>query len=155
MNAVLGLNRTQAASLMSKRTGLPVGESKLRYWESLGLVSPAPAKRPGRWHPATYSLRDLVTAEILATLRLDGASLPRLRRGLRALGNIMPEIDDAPGAWRLAVTRAGDVQRIENEQQVLELTNKPGQLALALLLDAGAIASEAREMIEQQKAAVA
>jgi hypothetical protein len=144
-----GLNRVQAAAFLTRRTGQSFCEGRLRAWEARGLLSPLPARCRGPHHPAVYRLPDLLAAEIIATLRLQGASLQRLRRGLRELSRLMPGIMERPGEWNLAATAAGDVVRIQSDREWLELTRKPGQLAVRI--DAGALARELRALVKDEK----
>lgn len=142
----LGLNRLEAAAWVTKRTRFRVEHSTLRDWERGGLLR---NQRPGRRMPCIYGVTDLIRAEILATLRRDGASLQRIKRALRALAHLIPEVIDRPGSWHLAVTPLGDVVRIEDGATVLELTSRtPGQY---LFFDAAEIARRARAVLDRKE----
>lgn len=144
----IGLNRLEAAAWVARRTGFPVLHTTLRNWERAGLLR---NQQPGRRLPCAYGVADLIRAEILATLRRDGAPLQRIKRALRALRALIPDVIERPGAWRLAVTPAGDVVRIEDATTVLELTTRtPGQY---LFLDAAEIARAAGAAVARVAAA--
>jgi len=66
-----GVSRTDAAAFVSDKTGRRVGQSVLRYWETIGLLDP---RGCGRRVPARYEARDLVAAYLVAELRAAGAS---------------------------------------------------------------------------------
>ena len=134
----LGLNRLEAAAWVTRRTRFAVLHTTLRDWERGGLLR---NQKPGRRLPCAYGVPDLIAAEVIATLRRDGAPLQRIKRARHELSRLIPDILDRPGVWRLAVTPKGDVVRLEDGATVLELTGKtPGQY---LFLDAGEIAREA------------
>ncbi len=120
----------------------------LRWWEQHHLVRPL--LTPGR-APTVYRTTDLVAAQALAVLRRDGAPLQRIRRALRALEGGVPEIIEQPGEWRLAVLTSGDVCRLEDAGRLLELTRRPGQLAV--FLNAGELVAAAHTAVEQKRAA--
>jgi len=143
---MLGLDRTRAAEWATRATGYAVSEATLRHWERRALLRP---QQPGHRVPCLYRLDDLVRLSALAILRRDGASLQRITRAMRSLRHFLPEIEPHPGAWRLAVVASGDVVRIENDRQALELTRQPGQIAF---LDAGALKAEAQAAIEEHAA---
>ena len=143
-----GLNRREAAAWVTRRTGARVDHTTLRNWERGGLLR---NQRPGRRSPCAYNVADLIRAEILATLRRDGAPLQRIKRALRELRTLILDVIDRPGAWRIAVTPAGDVVRIEDRTTVLELTTRtPGQY---LFLDVAEIARAAGVAVRRTAAA--
>jgi DNA-binding transcriptional MerR regulator len=144
-----GIARLEAARFLTRRIGYKVIERTLRYWEQHGLL--APKYGGGRGIRTIYRLSDIVAASVVVTLRRDGASLQRVRRAMVHLRRLIPSIIDAPHAWRLAVTGAGEVVRIENNGTLLELTNQPGQVALSII-NVGALAEDARKLIEEQEA---
>lgn len=121
-----------------------MSSATLRYWEAIGLLR---RQRPGHRVPSCYGIHDLVRLRILAELRRDGAPLQRVRKALRELQRLLPGVLDKPGAWQLAVTSKGQVVRIENDQQLLDLTRRPGQLVWALF-EIGSYISDARAAIE-------
>ena len=147
MAGKIGLNRTEAARWVSRVTGTkPVLDSAyLAYWESRGLLR---KQSPGRRRPASYGVNDLLRVRLIVELRREGAPLQRIGRAVRALAKLAPEVLDYPARWRLAVDARGDVHRITDGNQLLALTNKPGQSGWLFLLDG-------REYLEGAKRAIA
>lgn len=144
-----GLSRTDAAAFVTRRTGHRVTHTVLAYWETQGLL-PRVGRGRGRWTPAHYTVRELVAAEVVATLRRDGAPLQRVKKARGALLRLMPDLENRPGEWRLAVTAAGDVVRVEGLEQLMELsTRSPGQM---LLVNAGELVAAAQEEIVRRGA---
>ena len=77
--------------------------------------------------------------------------MQRIKRALRELRTLILDVIDRPGAWRIAVTPAGDVVRIEDRTTVLELTTRtPGQY---LFLDVAEIARAAGVAVRRTAAA--
>src|SRR5262245_13728183 len=136
-----GLSRTEAARWVTRRTHYSVAHASLRNWERGGLLR---EQRPGRRVPCSYRVPELIRAEVIAVLRRDGASLKRVRRALRALARLIPNILERRGDWRLAVDGAGELVRLESAQTLLALIETLGQPAVTLtVFDADAIARDA------------
>src|SRR5437870_89163 len=110
-NGESGLSRTEAAAWVTRRTRYRVAMTTLRNWERSGLLR---NQLPGKRVPCAYGIGELIAAEILAMLRRDGASLQRVRRALRELARLIPDILRRPGSWRLAVDGSGQVVRVED-----------------------------------------
>lgn len=144
----IGLSRRAVAEFISERTGYRVPHTVLHFWEETGLL-PSRGRGAGRWTPALYDVRDIVRACIVAELRRSGASLQRIRIAVRWLGRNLPELEERPGSWRLAVTSSGDVVRIESDAHLLELTRTPGQITL---FNAAELLAAARAAIEEHRA---
>lgn len=145
--ALTGLSRVHAAAFVSDRIGRRVPFPTLQHWERTGLLR---RQAPGRRRPSCYTIADLVRLEAIATLRRDGVSLQRVRRGVRELVKLIPNILDRPGDWRLAVTGSGEVVRLENPDTVLQLTRQPGQLAI---LDGADLVRAALEAVQSRNGA--
>lgn len=97
--------------------------------------------------PAAYRVDDLVRLRLIAELRREGAPLQRIRRAVRSLLALFPELRDRPGSWRLAVLASGDVVRIEGD--LFDLTRQPGQSGWLFLLDARAYLSDAERAVAE------
>lgn len=153
-----GLNRTETAEFLSRRLGRTFYERVLRYWESLELVHPVKVNPGGRGRhcPVVYRLPELIGAEVLATLRLvDGVPLQRVRKALRELEALFPDVMNTPAEWRLAVTIDGDVVRVDrfdddDARAFVSLAKRPGQVAI---FNAGRLARDARAAIERRECA--
>lgn len=145
-----GLCRTEAAAFVTRRTGHRVPHTTLRHWELTGFL---PVQRVGRGNPALYTVRDLVAACMVAELREKRVSLQRVRKALRALFALMPELRERPGDWRLAVTEAGEVVRVERDgRELLELTRKPGQTGWVWLWECSAVTRDAERAVQEAAA---
>lgn len=146
-----GLSRTDAAAFVTKRTGHYVPHTTLRYWELSRLLR---AQRTGRGNPSLYTVPDLVAACMVAELREKRVSLQRIRKALRVLLELMPELRELPGAWRLAVTERGDVVRVnEGGSELLELTSAPGQTGWVWLWECSTVTREAELAVQRDRAA--
>lgn len=137
------MDRSRAAEWVSKATGYDVSLGSIRYWESGGLLRD---QRPGNRVPAEYRVDDLVRLRLIAELRREGAPLQRIRRAVRNLLNLFPELRDRPGAWHLAVLASGDMVHVQGD--LFDLTRRPGQTGWLFLLDA-------RQYVEDAERAVA
>lgn len=147
MSQPTGLHRKDAAAFVSKQAAYHVPEPTLRFWEARGLLRD---QNPGHRAPCSYGVPELIGAATIAALRRDGASLQRVRRALRELRRLIPDILEHPGTWRLAVDGRGQVVRVEDSTTLLELTGEtPGQLTVTIF-DAGAFATEARAVIDRK-----
>lgn len=91
--------------------------------------------------PASYRVDDLLRLRIVAELRREGAPLQRIRKAIRNLVALFPEMHNRPGSWRLAVLANGDVVRI-GDRDLFDLTRQPGQSGWLFLLDAGEYLAE-------------
>jgi hypothetical protein len=92
-----------------------------------------------------------VRVEVVAALRRDGATVPRVRRAVRELVRYVPQIAIRPGDWRVAVTGRGNIVRLDSDPRtLLELTRQPGQLAI---LDAGAMVRAAQDAVDRRHGA--
>jgi len=147
---MVGLNRKQAAQWVSKATGCAVYPELVRYWEAVGLLR---RQRPGCRVPAEYRIDDLVRLRLIAELRREGAPLQRIRRAVRNLRTLFPELRDRPGAWHLAVLGDGRVVHIEG-QNLFDLARRPGQSGWLFLLDARDYLTKAQRAIEEHRARV-
>src|SRR5438128_1700442 len=87
----VGLNRLEAAAWVTDQAGYSVPVASLRNWECAGLLR---AQHPGRRVPCAYGIPELIAAAAVATLRRDGASLRRVRRAIRALRRLIPDLAD-------------------------------------------------------------
>jgi DNA-binding transcriptional MerR regulator/Tfp pilus assembly protein PilF len=83
-----------------------LSESRIRYWDQTGLISPSHRQNGKR----LYSFRDLVGVKTLKELLDAGASLQRIRRCLEQLRAQLPGPADPAGALlRLRVVCRGDL----------------------------------------------
>ena len=152
MRTTLGLPRTDAAAFVSRRVGRRLLERTLRHWEGHGLLTPLkpPLGGRGRFRPTLYRVPDLLAAEVLATLRIEGASLQRVRAAFHTLSELFPDVLAMPGEWRLAVTLSGDVVRFHRcttDAELVSLVKRPGQLAV---FNVGTLAREARAAVREK-----
>jgi hypothetical protein len=145
--SAVGLNRKEAAAWISRRVRYSVTEVTLRFWERHHLLL---AQRPGHRIPAVYGVPELIAACVVAELRKNRAPLRRARRAFQNLRKFLPDIAARPGSWHLAVTGSGDVVHLSRDGDLLELTRRPGQVVLSLLvLEAGTYAQAARDRLER------
>jgi DNA-binding transcriptional MerR regulator len=83
-----------------------LSESRIRYWDQTGLISPSHRQGGKRF----YSFRDLVGVKTLKELLDAGASLQRIRRCLEQLRAQLPgPADPASALLRLRVVCRGDL----------------------------------------------
>jgi len=118
-----GLDRFEAARLISRLVRYGVSEPTLRYWEGSGLL---PAQSPGRGGRSAYDLPLLVQARVIAELRRENAPLQRIRRALQNFRRLFPDLQDRPGAWHLVVTSRGNVMHVEDSGNLLNLATGQG-----------------------------
>lgn len=74
-----------------------VAPARLRYWRRTDLLSPS-GQRPT---PGRFDFRDLVGIKRVAGLRALGIPLQRIRRGVRAIRDRMPQLERPLAAIRL------------------------------------------------------
>jgi DNA-binding transcriptional MerR regulator len=95
---------------------------QLRYWDSIGLVSPSVQKTGGRpGVPRLYSFRDLVALRVVKSLLDGGMSLQRVRR-----------------AWSYLNRRAGldkhlsEVKLVTDGVSIFKICRRDGEVMDAL-----------------------
>ncbi len=76
------------AKLVRKLTGATPNQFK--YWVKIGIIQP---DRMGRTY--FYSFKDIIKLRILVSLKQNGLSLQRLRKGVATLSEVLPD-DEEP-----------------------------------------------------------
>jgi len=107
---------------------------QLRYWDSIGLVTPSVQSTGGRpGVPRLYSFRDLVALKVVKSLLDGGMSLQRVRRAWDYL-NRRAALDKHLGEVKL-VTDGQSIFRIcRRDGEVLDAL-KEGQMAFFVAID--------------------
>ncbi|MFX0204356.1 MAG: MerR family transcriptional regulator [Candidatus Hodarchaeota archaeon] len=63
--------------------------NQLKYWVKTGLVCP---KLDGKTF--TYSFRDIIKLRVIVSLKENGLSLQKIKKGLKNLSEMLPDSDD-------------------------------------------------------------
>ena len=105
---------------------------QLRYWDKVGLVSPAIQSSNGKpGVPKLYSFRDIVSLRVIKTLLDNGMSIQRVRRAWKYLtrnGNLVNELSE------VKLVSDGDTIYSVEENVVFDAL-KSGQLAFFETID--------------------
>lgn len=63
-------------------------ENQIKYWVRNGLVCPV---KIGKMH--FYSFRDIIKLRLIVSLKKDGLSLQKIRKGIENLSKVLPNTD--------------------------------------------------------------
>ena len=94
---------------------LDLSRRQLQYWAKTGLIEPS-ARTPGGHH--RYSFDDLVALKATKRLIDAGVSIQKIRRSVRALQNLFPQVGRPLGELVLVAT--GDVVLVFRDGTVFE-----------------------------------
>jgi DNA-binding transcriptional MerR regulator len=94
---------------------LDLSRRQLQYWAKTGLIEPS-ARTPGGHH--RYSFEDLVALKATKRLIDAGVSIQKIRRSVRALQNLFPQVGRPLGELVLVAT--GDVVLVFRDGTVFE-----------------------------------
>jgi DNA-binding transcriptional MerR regulator len=94
---------------------LDLSRRQLQYWAKTGLIEPS-ARTPGGHH--RYSFADLVALKATKRLIDAGVSVQKIRRSVRALQDLFPQVDRPLGELVLVAT--GDVVLVFRDDAVFE-----------------------------------
>jgi DNA-binding transcriptional MerR regulator len=94
---------------------LDLSRRQLQYWAKTGLIEPS-ERTPGGHH--RYSFADLVALKATKRLIDAGVSVQKIRRSVRALQDLFPQVDHPLGELVLVAT--GDVVLIFQANTVFE-----------------------------------
>ena len=94
---------------------LDLSRRQLQYWAKTGLIEPS-ARTPGGHH--RYSFADLVALKATKRLIDAGVSVQKIRRSVRALQDLFPQVDRPLGELVLVAT--GDVVLVFQDDAVFE-----------------------------------
>jgi DNA-binding transcriptional MerR regulator len=94
---------------------LDLSRRQLQYWAKTGLIEPS-ARTPGGHH--RYSFADLVALKATKRLIDAGVSVQKIRRSVRALQDLFPQVDHPLGELVLVAT--GDVVLVFQADTVFE-----------------------------------
>ncbi len=94
---------------------LDLSRRQLQYWAKTGLIEPS-ARTPGGHH--RYSFPDLVALKATKRLIDAGVSVQKIRRSVRALQDLFPQVDRPLGELVLVAT--GDVVLVFQDDAVFE-----------------------------------
>ena len=92
------MQNTFPGKLVRKLTGSTLNQ--LKYWVKIGIVSPG---RMGRTY--FYSFKDIIKLRVLVSLKRNGLSLQKLRKGIANLSELLP--DDEEPLSRLVIHTDG------------------------------------------------
>jgi len=107
---------------------------QLRYWDSIGLVSPSVQKTGGRpGVPRLYSFRDLVALRVVKSLLDGGMSLQRVRRAWSYL-NRRAALDRHLSEVKLVTDGVSIFKICRRDGEVLDALRE-GQLAFFVAID--------------------
>ena len=107
---------------------------QLRYWDSIGLVSPSVQKTGGRpGVPRLYSFRDLVALRVVKSLLDGGMSLQRVRRAWSYL-NRRAGLDKHLSEVKLVTDGVSIFKICRRDGEVLDALRE-GQLAFFVAID--------------------
>ena len=95
---------------------LDLSRRQLQYWAKTGLIEPS-ARTPGGHH--RYSFADLVALKATKRLIDAGVSVQKIRRSVRALQDLFPQVDRPLGELVLVAT--GDVVLVFRDDAVFEV----------------------------------
>ena len=94
---------------------LDLSRRQLQYWAKTGLIEPS-ARTPGGHH--RYSFPDLVALKATKRLIDAGVSVQKIRRSVRALQDLFPQVNRPLGELVLVAT--GDVVLVFQDDAVFE-----------------------------------
>ena len=94
---------------------LDLSRRQLQYWAKTGLIEPS-ARTPGGHH--RYSFEDLVALKATKRLLDAGVSVQRIRKSVRALRALLPQV--ASPLCELVLVATGDVVLVFREDTVFE-----------------------------------
>jgi len=94
---------------------LDISRRQLQYWAKTGLIEPS-ARTPGGHH--RYCFADLVALKATKRLIDAGVSVQKIRRSVRALQDLFPQVDRPLGELVLVAT--GEVVLVFQEDTVFE-----------------------------------
>jgi len=101
--------------LVQKLTGATLNQ--LKYWVRISLVAP---KREGKFF--FYSFKDIVKLRVLASLRMKGLSLQKVRKGIINLSRLLP--DEEPLSRLIIYTDGIDMIVIEKGKYFSAITRQ-------------------------------
>lgn len=104
-----------SSNLVRKLTGATLNQ--LKYWVRINLVSP---EREGK--SSFYSFKDIVKLRVLVSLRNNGLSLQKVRKGIETLSKILPE--DEPLSRLIIYTDGTDMIVVEKGKYFSAITRQ-------------------------------
>lgn len=127
---------------------LGLSRRQLQYWAKTGLIEPS-ARTPGGHH--RYSFPDLVALKATKRLIDAGVSVQKIRRSVRALQDLFPQVDRPLGELVLVAT--GDVVLVFQDDAVFEAIS--GQEWVFAVADFEREVAEYRSHVPKKAAVVA
>jgi len=109
------MDNAYPTNLVRKLTGATLNQ--LKYWVRINLISP---EREGK--ASFYSFKDIVKLRVLVSLRNNGLSLQKVRKGIETLSNMLPE--DEPLSRLIIYTDGMDMIVVEKGKYFSAITRQ-------------------------------